>query len=63
MANKKMRLSYEEWKALVDKMIGGITKTDMDSEWIPDYDYYKEYVAGTSPARAAAKALQASRNF
>lgn len=60
--NRKRKLSYDEWKELVNKCIEGITH-GMDSEWIPDYDYYKEYTAGTSPAVTAARALKAARSF
>lgn len=60
--NKKRKLSYDEWKKLVDRSIEGLTH-GMDSEWIPDYDYYREYTAGTSPAVTATRALRAARNF
>jgi len=54
-------MSFDFWRKKVDSFLLEIS--GMDSDCLPDYDYYSAYLAGDTPLRAALDALEAAESF
>lgn len=55
-------MPYEKWKRCVDHYISKVL-VGLDSECLPDYDYYSAYMSGDTPMTAAFAAIKAAKDF
>jgi len=56
-----MRLTFEQWKQQVNNVL--LVLVGLDSECLPDVDYYTWYSQGTSPTAAAKRAIKIGGSF
>jgi len=54
------RLSFEQWKKLVDENI--VTRCGMTSDDLDDWCYVDDYEDGMSPSRSAARAIRNAKD-
>jgi hypothetical protein len=53
--------TFEQWKDEVDAHL--LNMIGVNSDDIPDYDYYTDYTDGIAPARTARRAYKAAEEF
>ena len=56
-----MKLTFEQWKKQVNNIL--LVLVGLDSECLPDVDYYSWYQNGDSPTRAARRAIRIGGSF
>ena len=54
-------MTFQEWKKKVDASIE--KKCGLDSDGLPDWDYYTAWQEGVTPSSAATQAIRAAREF
>lgn len=55
------RISFEEWKRLLDHYLE--TLIGLDSDCLPDAPYHRWYTENLNPHRAAKRALARAKEF
>lgn len=56
-----MKLTFEQWKKQVDSAIEKIS--GLDSDGIPDWDYWMAWQSNYAPKQAAKEAISAAKEF
>lgn len=53
---ESMKYTFEQWKKLVDAELE--RKCGMDSDFLPDWDYWNAWDSGMSPKSAAVQVIK-----